>query len=47
VSEVAVVEIWRQYVGIKVIQAFNVVIPTIGVEIIVAPNTNCERWCIN
>jgi hypothetical protein len=38
--KVAIVEIWKQPAGIKVSQPFNVVIPTIGVETIVAPNTN-------
>jgi hypothetical protein len=43
VSEVAIVEIQRQPVGIKVNQPLNVVIRTIGVEIILAPNTNFVR----
>jgi hypothetical protein len=38
VSKTIVVEIWRPFVVLKVIQSFNVVIPTIGVETI-APNT--------
>jgi hypothetical protein len=42
-SDLAVLEIWRQPVGIKVSQPLNVVIPTIGVETIVAPNTNFVR----
>ncbi len=43
VSEVVVVEIRRQLVGIKVIQSFNVVITTTRVETIVAPNMNVVR----
>jgi hypothetical protein len=41
--EVAVVEIRKQLVEIKVIQPFNFVIPTTRVETIVAPNTNYVR----
>jgi hypothetical protein len=37
-SEVAIAEIWRQTIGIEVIQLFNDVILTTKVEIIVAPN---------
>ncbi len=40
VLKVAVVEIWKQPVEIEVIQPLNVVIPTIGVETIIALNTN-------
>jgi len=40
VLKVAVVEIWRQCVRLKVIQSFNTVIPTIRVETIVALATN-------
>ncbi len=36
-SKMVVVEIQRQPVGIEITQSLNVVIPTIGVEIIVAP----------
>jgi len=43
VSEATIVEIWRQFVKIKVIQSPNVVITTIGVEIMVAPNMNVVR----
>jgi hypothetical protein len=42
-SEVVVVEIRRQLVGIKVIQSFNVVITTTRVETIIAPNTNVVK----
>jgi len=38
VSEVAIVEIQRQPVEIKVIQPLNIVIPSIGVETTIAPN---------
>jgi putative effector of murein hydrolase len=40
VSKTIVMEIRKQLVGIEVIQPLNVVIPTIAVEIVVAPNTN-------
>jgi hypothetical protein len=43
VSKVTIVEIHRQYVGIEVTQSPNVVITTIGVEIVVAPITNVVR----
>jgi len=43
VSEVAIVEIQRQPIGIKVNQPLNVVIPTTRVETIVAPHTNFVR----
>ncbi len=33
-------EIWKQPIGIEVIQPFNVVIPTTRVENFIAPNTN-------
>ncbi len=39
-SKATIVEIQEQLAGIEVTQPFNVVIPIIGVEIIVAPNTN-------
>ncbi len=35
-----IAEIWRQFVGIKVIQQLNFIIPTIGMETIVASTTN-------
>jgi len=38
--EITIVEIQRQPIGIKVIQSPNVVITTIGVETVVAPNMN-------
>jgi hypothetical protein len=37
---VTIVEIWKQLAKIEVIQPLNVVIPTIGVEIVVALSTN-------
>jgi hypothetical protein len=40
VSEVAITEIKRQPIGIEVIQLLDDVIPTTGVETIVAPITN-------
>jgi hypothetical protein len=43
VLEVTIAETRRQPTGIKVIQSFNVVITTIGVEMIVVPNTNLAR----
>jgi hypothetical protein len=43
VSKLAIVEIWKQIVGIKVTQLFNAVIPTIKVETVVAPNINFVR----
>jgi hypothetical protein len=42
-SEVIVVEIQRQLAKIKVTQSPNVIITTIGVKIVVAPNTNVVR----
>jgi hypothetical protein len=39
-SKMAVVEIWKQLATIEVIQLLSVIIPTIGVETVVAPNTN-------
>jgi len=42
-SEVTIVEIWRQPIGIEVIKSFNNIITTIGVEIVVAPNTNVVK----
>jgi hypothetical protein len=43
VSKAIVVEIWRQPVRIEVTQSPNVVIITIGVEMVVAPNTNVVK----
>ncbi len=40
VSEGSVIEIQRQFVGMEVNKSLNVVITTIGVEIVVAPNMN-------
>ncbi len=42
-SKVVIVEIRKQPIGIEVTQPLNVVIPTIGVETIVAPNINFVR----
>jgi hypothetical protein len=42
-SKAIIVEIRRQPIGIEVTQPLTVVIPTIGVEIVVAPNTNFVR----
>ncbi len=38
-----VVEIHKQPARMKITQPLNVIIPTIGVEIIVAPNSNFVR----
>jgi hypothetical protein len=42
-SKTIVAEIWRQPIGINVIKSLNVVIITIGVETVVAPNTNVVK----
>jgi hypothetical protein len=41
--EAIVVEIWKQPVGTKVTQSPDVIITTIGVETVVAPNTNVVK----
>ncbi len=43
VLKVVIVETQRQHVGIKVTQSHNVVIRTIGVDKVVAPNTNVVK----
>jgi hypothetical protein len=43
VLEMAIIEIWRQHVGIEVIQSPNVIITTIWMEMVVTPNTNVVR----
>ncbi len=42
-SEVAIVEIWRQPTRIKVTQSPNVIITTTRVEKMVAPNVNVVK----
>ncbi len=40
ISKMAIAKIQRQLVEIKVTQLLNVIIPTTGMEITLAPNTN-------
>ncbi len=39
----AIAKIWRQHVEIKITRPFNVIISTIEVETVVAPNINFVR----
>jgi hypothetical protein len=43
VSTAAITKTWKQLVGIEVIQSFNIIITTIGVHMVVAPNTNVAK----
>jgi hypothetical protein len=42
-SQAKITKIWKQPIRIEVTQSVNVVITTIGVEMVVAPNTNIVR----